>query len=128
LTHLVSSEQFTDDGIRLAHRQIPLDALRPGEYGVTVRATDKSNGKSVSSSSLFTYRGEESLVRARSLFLPTSPRRVSVDYLLERSRQFEVMGRFQEAIEEMALAVGRNPQARQLGARLEELKRKAGAF
>jgi GWxTD domain-containing protein len=128
LTHLVSSEQFTDDGIRLAHRQIPLDALRPGEYGVTVRATDKSNGKSVSSSSLFTYRGEESLVRARSLFLPTSPRRVSVDYLLERSRQFEVMGRFQEAIEEMALAVGRNPEARQLGARLEELKRKAGAF
>ncbi len=121
--HTVPKERLSDDGIVFVHRQIPVAKLIAGDYDLVVNSKQSDGLTSTSDKISFSYRDGEILVRPRPDALLSGPKIISTRYWLERSRQFELLERRDEAIQELERVLTDNPAAAELKKRLEELKK-----
>jgi hypothetical protein len=119
--HRVPRDRLTKEGIVFVHRQIPVTRLEPGNYSLTVEAKQSNGVTTQSIGAEFSYLGEKILIRADSDAQLSGPKIISEQYWLERSRQFELLGRKNEAVNELEEIVAENPQAEGLKQRLESL-------
>ena len=120
--HAVPRDRLSSDGIVFVHRQIPVADLKPGEYRLKVKALADGVETANSQVVAFSYVGEKLLVRPRPDAY-SEPRLLgSPDYVLERSRQLEALGRREDAIRELRSALQNMGEEESIVRRLNSLE------
>jgi len=121
--HTVPRDRLSSRGVVFVHRQIPVAQLpAPGKYTLMIRSVQADGVTAASGKIGFFYHDGKILVRSRPDALLSGPKTISDRYWLERSRQYEMLNRREEAIRELETVLVERPDSEEIKQRLEELK------